>query len=93
MTSIRITEDTVLKGSSTGKPYYDPSFPAFDNRYQGVRSPGQRLWAIDSHALAMSAIVKPKLKAARDAITNKDYEKAKDASLSVLDYEPDNYMA
>lgn len=41
----------------------------------------------------MSAIVKPKLKAARDALQKKDYAKAKDASLSVLDYEPDNYNA
>ncbi|KAI0700930.1 TPR-like protein [Cytidiella melzeri] len=41
----------------------------------------------------MSAIVKPKLKAAREALAKKDYIKAKDASLSVLDYEPENYNA
>lgn len=41
----------------------------------------------------MSAIVKPKLKAAREALGKKDYAKAKDSSLSVLDYEPENFHA
>ena len=41
----------------------------------------------------MAAIVKTKLKAARDAISKKDYEKARDASLAVLEYDPDNYNA
>lgn len=41
----------------------------------------------------MSAIVKTKLKAARDALTKKDYEKAQIAASDVLDYDPDNYNA
>ncbi|EKM54043.1 uncharacterized protein PHACADRAFT_145635 [Phanerochaete carnosa HHB-10118-sp] len=41
----------------------------------------------------MSAIVKTKLKAARDALSKKDYEKARAAAGDVLDYEPDNYNA
>ncbi|KAI0093293.1 TPR-like protein [Irpex rosettiformis] len=41
----------------------------------------------------MSAIAKTKLKAAREAIAKKDYIKAKDASLSALDCEPENYLA
>ncbi|GBE81379.1 Superkiller protein [Sparassis crispa] len=41
----------------------------------------------------MSAFVKSKLKAARDAIGKKDYGTARDASLGVLEYEPDNYNA
>lgn len=41
----------------------------------------------------MSAIVKTKLKAAREALAKKDYEKAKSAASDVLDYEPDNYNA
>lgn len=41
----------------------------------------------------MSAIVKTKLKAARDAVSKKDYDKARDAASAALDYEPDNYMA
>ena len=41
----------------------------------------------------MSAIVKTKLKGARDAIGKKDYDKARDAALQVLEYDPDNYMA
>ena len=41
----------------------------------------------------MSAIVKTKLKAARDALAKKDFEKAKSAASDVLDYEPDNYNA
>ncbi|KAI0051258.1 TPR-like protein [Auriscalpium vulgare] len=41
----------------------------------------------------MSAFAKNKLKAARDAITKKDYQAAHDASSQVLDYEPDNYNA
>ena len=40
-----------------------------------------------------SALVKTKLKATRDAINKKDYQAAHDASLQVLDYEPDNYNA
>ena len=41
----------------------------------------------------MSAIVKTKLKAAREALAKKDYEKAKSAATDALDYEPDNYNA
>jgi superkiller protein 3 len=41
----------------------------------------------------MSAIVKTKLKAARDAIGKKDWEKARSAASDVLDYEPDHYHA
>ncbi len=41
----------------------------------------------------MSAIVKTKLKGARDAIAKKDYEKARDAAQQVLEYDPDNYFA
>ena len=38
-------------------------------------------------------IVKSKVKAARDAIAKKDYEKARDASLAALDYDSENYHA
>lgn len=41
----------------------------------------------------MSAIVKTKLKAAKEAVGKKDYEKARDASLAVLDYDSENYHA
>ncbi|TFK87083.1 TPR-like protein [Polyporus arcularius HHB13444] len=41
----------------------------------------------------MSAFVKTKVKAARDAIGKKDYEKACELALGVLEYEPDNYHA
>ncbi|KAH9947609.1 TPR-like protein [Amylocystis lapponica] len=41
----------------------------------------------------MSAFVKNKLKAARDAINKKEYEKAKGAATEVLEYEPGNYNA
>ncbi|OBZ66566.1 Superkiller protein 3 [Grifola frondosa] len=41
----------------------------------------------------MSAFVKGKLKTAREAIGKKDYERAREASLSALDYEPENYNA
>ena len=41
----------------------------------------------------MSAIVKSKLKTSKEAIANKDYEKAKTAALSALEYDPDNYIA
>ena len=41
----------------------------------------------------MSSIVKTKLKAAKEAVGKKDYEKARDASLAVLDYDPENYHA
>lgn len=41
----------------------------------------------------MSAIVKTKLKAARDAIGKKDYEKARAAASDALDYDPENYNA
>lgn len=37
--------------------------------------------------------VKTKLKQARDAIGKKDFSKARDAALQVLEYEPDNYNA
>lgn len=38
----------------------------------------------------MSAFVKSKLKAARDALGKNENEKARDAALGVLEYEPDN---
>lgn len=41
----------------------------------------------------MSAFVKNKLKAARDAIGKKDYITARDAALNVLEYESENYNA
>lgn len=41
----------------------------------------------------MSAFVKTKLKAARDALGKKDYTSAKDLATTVLEYEPDNYNA
>ncbi|CDO72766.1 hypothetical protein BN946_scf184994.g19 [Trametes cinnabarina] len=41
----------------------------------------------------MSAFVKSKLKAAREALAKQDNEKARDAALGVLEYEPDNYNA
>ncbi|KAJ3553260.1 hypothetical protein NM688_g3709 [Phlebia brevispora] len=41
----------------------------------------------------MSAIVKTKLKGAREALSKKDYEKAKAAASDALDYEPENYNA
>lgn len=41
----------------------------------------------------MSAVVKQKLKAARDAIGKKEWAKARDASNQIFDYEPDNYNA
>ncbi|CCM00695.1 uncharacterized protein FIBRA_02734 [Fibroporia radiculosa] len=41
----------------------------------------------------MSTFAKGKLKAAREAIGKKDYEKARDTSTEVLEYEPENYNA
>jgi superkiller protein 3 len=41
----------------------------------------------------MAAVVKAKLKAARDAIGKKNWEAARDAATGVLDFEPDNYNA
>ncbi|KAI0633616.1 TPR-like protein [Trametes polyzona] len=41
----------------------------------------------------MSAFVKSKLKTAREAIGRQDYEKAQEAALGVLEYEPENYHA
>lgn len=41
----------------------------------------------------MSAIVKTKLKAARDALGKKDYASARDAATQVLDFDPQNYNA
>ncbi|KZT68315.1 TPR-like protein [Daedalea quercina L-15889] len=41
----------------------------------------------------MSVILKTKLKAAKDAVGKKEYEKARDASLAVLDYDSENYHA
>jgi superkiller protein 3 len=41
----------------------------------------------------MSALVKGKLKAARDAIGKKDWTAAQIAAEAVLDFEPDNYNA
>ncbi|KAJ7594704.1 TPR-like protein [Mycena floridula] len=39
------------------------------------------------------SLVKAKLKSARDALSKKDYAGARDSSLKVLEYEPDNYNA
>ncbi|KAK7692824.1 hypothetical protein QCA50_004459 [Cerrena zonata] len=41
----------------------------------------------------MAAFVKTKIKAAREAITKKDYTAARDAATKVLEFEPDNYNA
>lgn len=41
----------------------------------------------------MSAIAKTKLKAAREAIAKKDYEKARDVAQQALEYDPGNYFA
>lgn len=41
----------------------------------------------------MSALVKGKLKAARDAIGKKDWAAAQIAAEAALDFEPDNYNA
>lgn len=41
----------------------------------------------------MSAFVKSKLKLAKDAIAKRDYEKARESALGVLEYEPENYHA
>ncbi|KAI8969575.1 TPR-like protein [Trametes punicea] len=41
----------------------------------------------------MSAFVKGKLKAAREALSKQDNEQARDAALSVLEFEPENYNA
>jgi superkiller protein 3 len=41
----------------------------------------------------MSAFTKSKLKAAKEAISKKDFAKARDASNDVLSFEPDNYHA
>jgi hypothetical protein len=43
--------------------------------------------------LGMSALIKGKLKAAKDALNKGDYQLAHDTSLQVLEYEPDNYHA
>ncbi|KAI0305418.1 TPR-like protein [Multifurca ochricompacta] len=40
-----------------------------------------------------SALLKGKLKAAREALNKKDFQLAHDTSLQILDYEPDNYNA
>lgn len=41
----------------------------------------------------MSTIVKTRLKASREAIGKKDFEKARDDSLKVLEFDPENYNA
>ena len=41
----------------------------------------------------MSKIAKTKLKTAKEAIQNKDFEKARDAALTALEYDADNYFA
>jgi superkiller protein 3 len=41
----------------------------------------------------MSALVKTKLKAAREAIGKKDWAAAQTAAATALEYEPDNYNA
>lgn len=41
----------------------------------------------------MASFVKSKLKAARDALSKKEYEIARASSIQVLDYEPENYNA
>ena len=41
----------------------------------------------------MSAFVKTKLKAAREALNRQENERALDAALGALEYEPENYNA
>jgi hypothetical protein len=41
----------------------------------------------------MAAHLKKHLRVAREALGNKDFQEAKDASLRVLDHEPGNYNA
>jgi len=41
----------------------------------------------------MSSFIKSKLKGAREALGNKDYDKAREAATQILDYEPENYNA
>lgn len=41
----------------------------------------------------MSSFIKSKLKAARDAISQKDYKNAREAALQVLEFESSNYTA
>ena len=40
-----------------------------------------------------SALLKEKLKAARDALSKKNFQSAHDTSLQILEYEPENYNA
>jgi superkiller protein 3 len=40
-----------------------------------------------------SALLKGKVKAARDALNKKDFQLAHDTSLEILGYEPENYHA
>ena len=40
-----------------------------------------------------SAPLRSKLKATRAALDKKDFQSAHDASLKILEYEPDNYLA
>lgn len=47
----------------------------------------------NAHVHAMSAIVKTKLKNARDAIGKKNFPAARAAATDVLSYEPENYHA
>lgn len=41
----------------------------------------------------MSAFIKTKLKAAKEAIVRKDYTTARDAATNVMEYDPENYNA
>ncbi len=47
----------------------------------------------DTVLVMSSALLKGKLKAAKDALNKKDYQFAHDTSLQILEYEPDNYHA
>jgi superkiller protein 3 len=40
-----------------------------------------------------SALLKAKLKAAKDALNKKDFQSAHDVSLQILESEPENYYA
>jgi superkiller protein 3 len=40
-----------------------------------------------------SALLKGKIKAAREALNKKDFQSAHDTSLQILEYEPENYNA
>lgn len=46
-----------------------------------------------AHPDMSTALVKSKLKAAREALTKKNFQVARDAAAQVLEYEPESYNA